>query len=61
MNLMKRFFKEEEGIATLEIVLIAVILLGLIILFKDWIVEFFNSVLEKIKGDGAEILEPVKE
>lgn len=46
MNLIKNFFKEEEGIATLEVVLIAVILLGLIILFKDWIVQFFKNIYQ---------------
>ena len=60
MNLIKNFFKEEEGIATLKVVLIAVILLWLIILFKDWIVQFFKNIIAKISGDGNKILEPIE-
>lgn len=57
MNLIKGFFKEEEGIATLEVVLIAVILLGLILLFKDWIVDFFTRIVEKLRQDGDTIIQ----
>ena len=52
MELLKSFFKEEEGLATLEIVLIVVVLIGLALLFKDVINEFVGKVLGKVKKEA---------
>ena len=46
---LTRFFKEEEGLATIEIVLILVILAGLAFTFKGAIASFFTSITDKIK------------
>ncbi|WP_276354932.1 Flp1 family type IVb pilin [Cohnella caldifontis] len=40
-----RFWREEEGIGTLEIVLIAAVLILVAILFKDWIMEFLKNLM----------------
>lgn len=57
MELLKNFFKEEEGIGTIEIVLIAVVLIGLVLLFKGQITELFEKIMTKISGDTDSILE----
>lgn len=57
MELLKNFFKEEEGIGTIEIVLIAVVLIGLVLLFKGQIMELFEKIMTKISGDTDSILE----
>lgn len=46
---LTNFFKEEEGLATIEIVLILVILAGLAFLFKGAIIGFFNTIKDKIE------------
>ena len=57
MELLKNFFKEEEGIGTIEIVLIAVVLIGLVLLFKEQIMELFGRIMTKISVDIDSILE----
>lgn len=49
-NLKKfgQFIKEEEGMGTVEIILIIVVLVGLVIIFKGQIVSIVNSLFEKI-------------
>ena len=37
MELLRSFFKEEEGIGTIEIVLIAVVLIGLVLLKRGYL------------------------
>lgn len=53
MELLKSFFKEEEGLATLEIVLIVVVLIGLALLFKDTITNFVKNILDKIDAESS--------
>lgn len=50
MNLIKSFWKEEDGLGTVEIVLIIAVLVGLALIFKSAIVDFVNNVLGNIKG-----------
>ena len=35
MKTLVRFFREEEGIGTVELILILVVLISLVIIFKD--------------------------
>lgn len=46
--MLKRFMKEEDGLATLEIILIVVVLVGLVWLFRGQITKFFEAIMEKI-------------
>ena len=51
MNNLKNFTQfigEEEGMGTVEIILIIVGLVGLVIIFKGQIVSIVNSLFEKI-------------
>lgn len=57
MELLKSFFKEEEGIGTIEIVLIAVVLIGLVLLFKKQITIFLESIMDKLEGESSEIFQ----
>ncbi|REE67267.1 putative flagellin with Flp1-like domain [Paenibacillus taihuensis] len=45
---MERFWEEDEGIGTLEIVLIIAVIIILALLFKDWII----ALLQKLMGDA---------
>ena len=46
-DLMRRFFKEEDGMGTVEIILIIVVLIGLVIIFKNQITGVVNTLLAR--------------
>lgn len=48
LKLVKGFLKEEEGMGTVEIVLIIAVLVAIALLFKDKITEFVNKALGNI-------------
>ena len=54
-NTLKRFWKEEDGMGSVEIILIVVILIGLVILFKDSITEVVKNAIKQIESDAKEI------
>ena len=45
---MKQLFKDEEGIGVVEVILILLVLVGLVIIFKDQIVALANSIFSNI-------------
>ncbi len=47
--------REEDGMGTVEIILIIVVLVGLVILFKDRITSLVNSIFEKITKETNKI------
>ena len=55
LSLVKSFLKEEEGMGTVEIVLIIAVLVAIALLFKDKITEFVEDALDNIfKGLDSE-------
>lgn len=52
MRLMKQFWNNEDGIGVVEIVLILVILIALIVIFKDKISSIISNAFSQI-DDGA--------
>ena len=44
----KDFLREEDGMGTVEIILIIVVLVGLVILFKSQITEIVESLFDKV-------------
>lgn len=49
------FFKEEDGVGVIEVVLILVVLIGLVIIFKNQINELLNNILKEIKSQSKEV------
>lgn len=47
----KQFIKEEEGMGTLEVVIIIAVLICLAFLLKGFVVDFFKSLTNDIKTD----------
>lgn len=43
-----QFMREEDGMGTVEIILIIVVLVGLVLIFKDQITSIVNSIFSKI-------------
>lgn len=50
-----QFLKEEEGLATVEIILIIVVLVGLVILFKGQITQVVTNIFNKITTQSNKI------
>jgi len=48
MKTFKDFIREEEGMGTVEVILIVVVLVGLVILFKSQITDLVESIFKKI-------------
>lgn len=45
---VKQLLVEEDGMGTVEIILIIVVLVGLVLIFKDQITKIVNSMFSKI-------------
>jgi len=48
LKTMKNFLREEDGMGTVEIILIIVVLVGLVIIFKEQITKIVESIFSKI-------------
>lgn len=49
---LDRVHHDTKGMSTLEIVLIIVVLIALVIMFRNTIVNFVSNILNKISGQG---------
>jgi len=47
-KVLKDFLREEDGLGTVEIVLLIAVLVGLALLFKNQIVDFVAKILGKV-------------
>jgi len=45
---LRELLLEEEGMGTVEVILIIVVLVGLVVIFKKQIVEIVNNLFKKI-------------
>lgn len=50
------FWKDDRGIGVIEIVLILVILIGLVLVFKEQITSIVNDAFAAISGDAGKII-----
>lgn len=55
LKTVKDFWKEEDGMGTVEIILIIVVLVGLVIIFKEQITKIVNSIFSKITKQTKKI------
>lgn len=53
MNHIKRFMKEEDGIGTVEVILILVVIIGLIIIFKSQLTTLVNNTFSNISNQAG--------
>ena len=52
----RRFLTEEDGMGTVEIILIIVVLIGLVIIFKTQLRSLVNTIFEKITSDSNTVM-----
>lgn len=53
---LREFWQEEEGMGTVEIILIIVVLIGLVIIFKTQLRALVEKVFEKITTDSNTVM-----
>ena len=56
MKGIKELLREEDGMGTVEIILIIVVLIGLVIIFKTQLRALVEKVFEKITKDSNTIM-----
>lgn len=55
MKSFKQFLMEEDGMGTVEIILIIVVLIGLVVIFKKQITSLVNTIMKKITSSAKSI------
>lgn len=54
-DLCRRFFYEETAVGVVEMILILVVLIGLVIIFKQQLTSIVNSIFKKITSQSNSI------
>lgn len=54
---LRKFWDDEDGLGTLEIILIIAVIVIIAIIFKDWIVGFIKDIFGKVDNQKDKILE----
>ncbi|MCM1190121.1 MAG: hypothetical protein NC541_12590 [bacterium] len=52
---LRHLIREEDGMGTVEVILIIVVLVGLVILFKGQITKIINNLFDKITTQTEKI------
>ena len=52
---LRRLYEEEDGIGTVEIILILVVLIGLVIIFQSQLTSLVNKIFKKIVSQSNSI------
>jgi len=55
-SIWSKFWREEDGVGVIEIVLILVILIGLVLVFKEQITAIVNNAFTSISGNAGKII-----
>ena len=55
MKNLRNFIREEEGMGTVEIILIIVVLIALVTLFRDSIKKLVTDILNKITNNAKAV------
>lgn len=55
-NRVKNFMRDERGITSVEIILILVVLIGLVLIFKEEMTEIVNNIFKTITSQSGKIM-----
>ncbi|MCR5746749.1 MAG: hypothetical protein K6G03_03490 [Lachnospiraceae bacterium] len=53
--MLKRFMSEEDGIGTVEMILILVVLIGIVLIFKSQLTDLVNNIFKTINKKAAQV------
>ncbi len=51
----KKFVEEESAVGVVELILILVVLIGLVVIFRDQLTSIVNTIFSRIAADSAAI------
>lgn len=51
----KGFLEEEDGVGVVELILILVVLIGLVLIFKDQLTALVNKIFTTIKDQAGKV------
>lgn len=57
MKIIGEFIREEDGVGVVEIILILVILIALVLIFKNEITTIVKNAFNSIKSDSSSIID----
>lgn len=49
--------RDDRGLGTLEIVMIAAVLVAIVLVFKDQIIGFIETLMDKVSGKSEDLFE----
>jgi len=52
-DLIRRFIREEDGLGTVEIVVIIAVLVGIALIFRDAIIKFVTGIMKSVFADDS--------
>ena len=52
MNELKSFIREEDGVTTVEIVLVLLVLIALVLVFKSQLTSILKTILGKVSSQS---------
>ena len=55
MRGISEFIAEEDGVGVVELILILVVLIGLVLIFRDQLTSLVNSIFETITGKAGSV------
>lgn len=55
MRGIREFIKEEDGIGVVEMILILVVLIGLVLIFKEQLTDLVNDIFDTITSKAGRV------
>ena len=55
MRGIREFIREEEGVGVVELILILVVLIGLVLIFKDQLTSLVNDIFDTITKKAGKV------
>lgn len=52
---LQGFLQEEDGVGVIELVLVLVVLIGLVIIFKEQITKLLENIFKEINSQAKEV------
>lgn len=55
MKGIREFFVEEDGVGVVELILILVVLIGLVLIFKEQLTDLVNDIFDTITKSAGKV------
>lgn len=55
LKAFRRLIREEDAVGVVELILIIVVLIGLVVIFRDQLTTLVNSIFERIINDSSAV------